>query len=161
MLITIIGKRGTGKTTLTKRIIQKLKPDNLFIYDFLGEYQEYKADNVIHSYNNLSYVLKSAWNLSEKNKINLLVCDEVDLYGYGNRQLEFIYRYGRHRNISVIAISRRFYNLPVYIRALTEVFFIFKITEERDLFYLRQLSGKETVKQVKNLQKYKYIKLTL
>ncbi len=160
MLISIIGKRGTGKTTLAKQIIKAQSWDNLFIYDYLGEYKEFKNE-ATYSRTNLYQVLKLSWNASSPDKNNLLVLDEVDLYGYGNEQLEFLYRYGRHKNLSIIAISRRFYNLPVYIRALTEVFYLFKITEERDLNYLKSLVSKAFISKIITLEKYHYIKLQL
>ena len=161
MLITIIGKRGTGKTTLAKNLTQRINPDNLFIYDFLGEYKQYKNKCVSYSFNNTYKVFSDCWNFSKPDKINLLICDEIDLYGYNNKYLEFLYRYGRHKNISTIAVSRRFYNLPLYVRALTEIFYLAKITEERDLNYLKSLAGKSLIEKVKNIENFKFIKLEL
>jgi len=137
-----------------------MKWDSLYIFDYLGEYKDFK-ENSVYSKTNLSGVLKSSWNLSDPEKKNLLVLDEVDLYGYNNKQLEFLYRYGRHKNLSTIAISRRFYNLPLYIRSLTEIFYLFKITEERDLNYLKSLVSKDIINTIIHLERYHYIKLSL
>lgn len=102
--------------------------------------------------NRIDLLINFAWKLGNC----LLVLDEVDLYGKNNSAIEFIYRYGRHRNIEIVAVSRRFYDLPVIIRALTDYFFIFRITEKRDLEYLSRYIDNSRLEKIRSLPKYTF-----
>lgn len=103
----------------------------------------------------------TVWDNSCVGKSTLVVFDEIDLYGKNDFRISFLYRFGRHKAIDIIAVSRRFYDLPVIPRALTDEFFLFQITEERDLSYLKDLVPKETVKKLIHLEPFQYIKVLL
>jgi len=89
------------------------------------------------------------------------VFDEIDLYGKIDPFIGFLFRYGRHKNIDLVSISRRFYDLPLITRALTDEFIFFQITEERDLQYLKRLVTEDYLNTIIHLSDYKYIKLEL
>jgi len=153
-IITIVGKRGYGKTTLCKNIIANTRYTNICINDYIREYENLSIKNkMIFKVNNrIDLLINFAWKLGNC----LLVLDEVDLYGKNNSAIEFIYRYGRHRNIEIVAVSRRFYDLPVIIRALTDYFFIFRITEKRDLEYLSRYIDNSRLEKIRSLPKYTF-----
>jgi hypothetical protein len=89
-----------------------------------------------------------------------VVFDEIDLYGKNNPYISFLYRFGRHKNIEVIAVSRRFYDLPVIVRALTDKFYLFQITEERDLNYLRRSVPENIISKIIALKNFEYIMIS-
>ena len=131
------------------------------ILDFLGEYGSIKDNRIIISRGSLYELCKLAWDSASPKFRTLAVFDEIDLYGKNDPFISFLYRYGRHQNIDLIGVSRRFYDLPVIVRALTDEFMFFQITEERDLQYLKRLVSDEYLKKLINLPNYKYIKLDL
>lgn len=161
MIITIVGKRGKGKTTLAKQKIRESQAERIYIYDYLGEYISYSSENILVSRGDLKGFCRTAWNDSKKTlRLNhLVVFDEIDLYGKNNFQIEFLYRYGRHVNLDCIGIARRFYDLPVTARALTDTFYLFQITEERDINYLRRYISEEFIRRLIHLNDYEYINI--
>lgn len=169
--ITIIGKRGCGKTTLAKFFIRQVKRSHVvLINDYIGEYD----GNLIRNYNdirrgvnvyrgdNIDWLADAAYQSGKVfNRPVLLVLDEVDIYGKYSEGIKRIYRYGRHRAVSVIAVSRRPYDLPVIVRALTHTWIIFNITEMRDLEYLRTIASPAQLDTVKRLKPMEYITISL
>lgn len=162
MLRTIVGKRGRGKTTLAKTLIRESDADKILILDFLGEYNDLQDDPRVQISRGYLYAFcKAAWDESEDGVKTLLVFDEIDSYPKDSNSLAFLYRYGRHANIEILGISRRFYDLQISGRALTDVFYLFQITEERDLTYLRRFQNEEYIQKLIHLDFYQYLQLTL
>lgn len=161
MLQTIVGKRGRGKTTLAKTLLINNTWDQVFILDFLGEYNSFNSASchVVHS--GLKPFCHRVWDKSDVGKKTLVIFDEIDLYGKTDYRIQFLYRYGRHKDIDIIAVARRFYDLPLYCRSLTDVFHLFQITEQRDLMYLTQLVPKTTMQILINLRPFQYIDISL
>jgi len=100
------------------------------------------------------------WDEARVKKSSLIIFDELDLYGKNDFRISFLYRFGRHKNIDIIAVARRFYDLPVYARALTDEFHLFQITEERDLSYLKDLVPKATLQTLIGLDYFQYINVS-
>ena len=162
MLLTIVGKRGKGKTTLAKSLIlQQPEKTQVYILDFLGEYHDLRRKSLFIFREDLYFFCQSVWNSASPKKKTLVVFDEIDLYGKNNPYISFLYRFGRHKNIEIIAVARRFYDLPVIVRALTDEFLLFQITEERDLNYLRRCVSEDVVSKIMQLQDFHYFKISL
>jgi len=133
----------------------------VYIFDYLGEYHKFSSRNVhVQSMGTRSFCHK-VWDESSPKKSTLVVLDELDLYGINDFRLSFLYRFGRHKNIDIIAVARRFYDLPVYARALTDEFYLFQITEERDLSYLKDLVSKPILQTIIKLEPFHYINVSI
>ena len=169
---TIVGKRGTGKTSLARKFISDHR-GIVFINDFIGEYDgnpfrsrteitELKSGSTWcyrSPANDAHEFCEVIWQAGKTGQHILAVFDEVDVYGKTDNSIAWIYRYGRHRNISAVAISRRFYDLPVIIRSLTHEWYLFTITDERDIKYISGYISPNTANQVRILPNYQYIKI--
>jgi hypothetical protein len=127
----------------------------------LGEYGSFASDKVYVQNLGLRSFCHKVWNESQVGKSTLVVFDEVDLYGKNDFRIAHLYKFGRHKGIDLIAVSRRFYDLPLYIRSLTDEFHLFQITEERDLAYLRRLTPETTIQRIVNLESFQYITISL
>jgi len=157
-----VGKRGKGKTTLAKSLIlQQSEKTQVYILDFLGEYHDLRRRGLFIFRENLYFFCQSVWNNAGPRKETLVIFDEIDLYGKNNPYISFLYRFGRHKNIEIIAVARRFYDLPVIVRALTDEFLLFQITEERDLNYLRRSVSEDVIFKIMKLENYHYVKVSL
>jgi len=164
MLQTIVGKRGTGKTSLAAELIVAGGYKKVFIYDYLGEFRQFAIEGFIHVEQvstNFETFMRNAWDESHKSFDSLLVLEEIANYGHDNPLIDHVYRLGRHKGLSVIAISQRFYSLPVIVRSQTEMFHLFQITEMRDTQYLRSLVPQSWVDRVMALPKFHYLSLPL
>jgi len=161
MLITIVGKRGRGKTTLVKELISESDADRVLILDFLGEYSDINDPRVQISRGYLYPFLKEAWETCQDFNKTLIVLDEIDCYSKYDEYISYVYKYGRHGAIEIIAVSRTFMNLPVISRRLTDVYYLFQITEWIDLKHLERHTGKDFVLKVQNLDFYEYKKVVL
>jgi len=160
MIVTVVGKRGKGKTTLTKSLIKQNKAKHVFILDYLFEYQDLSSKRVfVQTYDQkLSVFCRKVW--FESGGSALAVFDEVDAYGKKIPSIEYLYRFGRHKGIDLIAVSRGFYDLPVMVRKLTDRFFLFQITDERDLTYLSRFLSRDKIYQLIHLKDFEYMELT-
>lgn len=175
--ITIIfGKRGSGKSTLTKKLA--LPEPRLIIFDTLGEYD--KEGVVITNILDLLYYLKK--NHHKKFKIVFCpldlqinfnyVCEaiytigkltfaieEVDAFcSPFSTPLEFqkIIRYGRHRDISIIANTRRPVEMSRLLSSQANRIISFVQHEPRDIAYLKSIIGPDADK-LKDLKEYSYL----
>jgi len=163
MIKTIIGKRGRGKTSLTHELIRNAQANQVFILDFLGEYKSFEKKNVHVSSNiyDLESFCEKAWDVSSKEKETLVIFDEIHEYGKKCPPIEILYRFGRHWNIEVIAISHRFADLPMIVKSQTQAYYVFQVTDRSDKDYLRDSLPKEKVEKIASLDEHKYIILEL
>ena len=161
MLETIVGKRGRGKTTLAKRLLLSEPRDQIFILDYLGEYGSFQASNVYVQNTGLRSFCHKVWDESREGVNSLVVFDEIDLYGKDDFRIAHLYKFGRHKGIDIIAISRRFYDLPVIVRSQTDQFHLFQITEERDVSYLKRLVPESWIQTLIRLEPFQYITISL
>ena len=97
------------------------------------------------------------WDNSDPSFSSLVVFDEVDVYGKNNESIKYLYWYGRHKGLDIIAISRRFYELPVVVRSQTDRFYCFQVTEWNDLREIRYWIGSNYAEKIFHLDKFQYI----
>lgn len=173
----IFGRKGSGKTCLAKSLIPKLKPP-IIILDSQDEYEGgvifHQVEHFIDLY--LNEKIKPGifiFRLSSDEQIDALfitcwllgnltiIGEEIDLYcsAYAiNNNLEKIIKYGRHRNINLIAISRRPAEVSRLISAQADEVYIFKTMEPRDLQYFSTFGV--SASNLTSLKDYQNIHLT-
>ena len=168
----IFGKRGSGKSNLTKSLIEQiggrvvyismidnLKVCDLELYTFedidkIGNLKEGQiAICKNYSYEMFSY-LCSAMIV---NKNFTFAIDEVNAW-QGHESLEKLIDYSRHHEINLIANTRRYTDCPRKLTSEGKIF-IFKTTEPRDKDYIFQTIGEKI--DIENLDTYQYYDVDL
>lgn len=172
-IIVILGRKGTGKTTLAKKIISLQK--RIFIIDVLDEYDGLDCQDM-----DLTYFFKNErfrLKIVPDEKFDLdsyldklwkfenyyLVLDEIGIWQSPNyistKLLKFI-RLGRHKNINMIMIGRRPAEIHRDITALADEFYFFQIREPRDIEYVKAYisADEKFIDEIRKLQKYIYMK---
>lgn len=154
----MVGKRGTGKTTLIKSFLKKRARagSRVVALDFLGEYQDY--DSVLYSGAvSVAKAIDLVWSGGCREK-RFFVIDELDMYSAKDvRLLKNVFRLSRHKNIDILASSHRLFSLDVVLRALVDDFYLFKISELRDLEYITSVWGRDIAGQVSALKRFEFI----
>ena len=154
-----MGKTGTGKTTLAKKLIEK--KERLLIFDPLQEYSgsifstfESLCDYFLDSSRQVErkkfrvvcrfetdiepeFLFRLAWELRD---VTILV-EEASLFLSPRTPTFFhnLINQGRHRNVSIIAVVRRAPELSIQFRAMCTSVITFEQTEPRDLDHLENL----------------------
>ena|SRR3990170_5803346 len=172
-ILTILGMKGSGKTTLTKQIITE--HSRVVILDANGEYdaarvvwgfQECVNALVEHEHKRsfrlslrcyrvketlrlmgLCYHFKDAWIVIDEAS---LYCSPVSIPDEVSR----LVRFGRHRRLSLIFVARRASEIPRDITANSDLLITFKQTEPRDLLYLQ--SFHHDAERVRHLKPYRF-----
>lgn len=86
----------------------------------------------------------------------LFVIEEVDLIckpNYTSEMLKVLIHSGRHREVSIIYLCRRFATISRTLTASTDTIAFFRMTEPIDLQAIRDRCGTEAAESVSNLRK--------
>ena len=173
-IYTIFGKKGGGKSTLTKELIMStggkviyLSPvEDLKKYD----YEIWDNDNYIEEISLLQYMkmgdialvrvpsveaLDVICLVAMSGKSYTIIVDEIEMY-QGSKQFHDIIHYGRHSETNIIANTRRYSDVPRLLTSQTNILFCFRITEPTDVDYLRKYVSSDFSEIVKNLPEYHY-----
>ena len=150
-LVTIAGKRGYGKTTAAKELVQGLS--RIQIWDPMGEYDN-SYTPVSGSIEEFNTFLKSIWIRGNC----FVLVDEADqvmpelkpLCLYANK----IVNLGRHRNIGMGMITRRIAVLNKNAFAQSSMLVLFHHFAPNDIRYLSEFIP--TAEELIKLQKYQY-----
>lgn len=181
MIQTIFGMRGHGKTTLASTFLKK--PERPVIcLDLFNQFQGKRM--FTSSRELLKYLIRTGGarigeplfiSIFEKEDFNILcriaiehqdlclILDEVDMFDSPHsqdRDFKKLIHYGRHYKIDLVTTSRRPHNVSRDLTSQTELFYIFKVIEERDLKYFEALSG-ELPSRITPLQKFEYLEYDL
>lgn len=154
-IITILGKRGQGKTSLMQTLFNNAKKLSFYISIFRPNF---KIDNcLIH--NNLNDLLRKEKEknknkrycifnlndvkvllniLSKYNDINIFI-DEIRVYfekGKVIDEIDYLIRYTRTQNINLILTTHRPKAFTPDILSLSDLYVLFKLDNIRDVQYL-------------------------
>lgn len=168
-IILVLGRKGSGKSYFVKQGLKNF--NNLIIIDTLAEYEgviiydvQDFIDFIKSQPKNFQIVLRDLNDEKIDTYLSLLaelenitiVCEEVDYYFTGinpNMNLLKIIKYGRHKGINVVGISRRPFEVSPFLRSQADLVITFEQKEPRDIEALQKRFGKVDF----NLGKYKYL----
>ena len=176
-IVTILGKSGSGKSELIRRILRDVDRPT-FIIDALSEYRDFG----VHFYSSESlfrFVIDGRPNMTRIYVLNTqhddeserffrfvrwlknvsVVVDECDMYAGTHNidpNLSEIVRYGRHRNISLLCAARRPSEINITIRSQSDSIVSFKQDETSDVKRLAERWGSEA-ERVRDLGEYQFI----
>lgn len=167
----IFGMKGSGKSFVSKEIVQEYP--RVIAIDNIGEYpleviQGFDASvrRVVQASHEAEFRLAIRTESVEKDleiiklvgtmHSLLLVTEETSKYvnaGYMPEPIENLIRYGRHRDISQIYISRRPSEITRDLTANADFIAIFRTQEPRDIAYMRSFMGDRAL-NLPNLAEY-------
>ena len=171
MIETIIGKKGTGKTTLAKHLFNCRKYHFGVIVDPLNQFSDYPFvdfKNILHTdlFLPVRAVITDTDDFKElcrllpyKANLTLLV-DEIDMFDSAKLCLVNFMRlinYSRHYHIDIITTSRRPANISKNLTSQTDIFYVFKMTEPADLKYFKSINP-QIIKLLPTLKEYEFVK---
>jgi hypothetical protein len=150
-IVTVCGRRKFGKTTFAKHILGAF--DRRRVYDPNGEYVEFEDRFVPHSSEPYEPFFDDCWRSG-----NLELCvDEADKVWPLHKPLRGafynIVHLGAHRNLGLIAITRRVANLHKDVFSQSNHVFIFSQFIKGDIEYLQDC-GVEDAEKVRKLPRW-------
>jgi len=178
-VILVIGKRGSGKSYLVKKMIAESQ--RLFVYDVMAEYnkgvvfgpQSWAAMAALwrKSYRgNFRLIYRPIEDQKEMQTIAHLifalgnltfVVEEIDTVAQAYRipwMFRYILRRGRHRDITLIGVTPSPYGIHRDLTRQAKEIYLFSTNEPRDKQYLSGLLGSEMINKLEGLEEYQYVK---
>jgi KaiC/GvpD/RAD55 family RecA-like ATPase len=174
-IISIMGKRGTGKTTLAHyfflsshrlafyiSIFKPILQDDFNVYysifDFLSD-NNTKSKNYFICYNEIEFNYLVKGLLKMKNI--LIIIDEISLYVNHhklNKYIEYLVRFTREQGIYVVFITHRPQSFNPLILSLTDLFIFFNLSNVRDIEYLKKSNIDEIIiEKLPKLEQFKFL----
>lgn len=177
-IFSIFGRKGSGKSYLVRQIMAEYP--KIVVLDTLGEYGSEKevvtdAREAVRKIHSLANSDKRVWTVSVRlDRVTdylpilgflyhvpgiLVVIEEVSLYTSPQsipEEISRLVRYGRHKDISLIFVSRRPAEIHRDLSAQSDVIVSFVQHEPRDVSYFRALLG-PAAKGVQSLKRYELI----
>lgn len=132
--ILLSARPGSGKTNIIKNIIIKANPvyERIFLCHYDPDTKEYDDIKVIK----LEGLPKPTAKYFNTKKKNLLIIDDYEYRRLGRDALNSLNRLwgyaSTHRGVTIIAATQNWFSLPIDIRQMSDVFFIWKGTTDLD-----------------------------
>ena len=177
-VILIFGKRGSGKSYLTKKLIAD--HSRLLVFDIMSEYtggvvfgteteNEFRrfwlsvhrgnfklVYRPIEPNKEIEYLANAVFALGDMS----FVVEEIDsictAYDLPEAFSRIIAR-GRHKNITLIGVTPAPFGIHRNLTRQAKEIYIFDTNEPRDRTYLRNLLGQEIEPRLDALQQYEYV----
>jgi len=174
----VIGKRGSGKSYLVKKMIADEK--YLFIWDLMSEYNE----GVVFERESLAKMCEFWQNhyrrphriiyrpLRPKFEIGFIalaiynlgnivfVVEEIDSVCDAYNMPEYfsnIVQRGRHKNITLVGVTPAPFGIHRDLTRQAKEIYIFNTNEPRDIQYLSNLLGSAITEKIQSLRQHEYV----
>lgn len=185
VIIGIIGRKGTGKSTLTREILQR--GDREFIFDaaadhlwvpdqftdldsayayildrgsqpqtFIGSYIPETEDDDKTLITDVSEICGAVWEVGNQT----IVLEELPTYSQPQwcpPKINKLFRLGRHRSINIVYTGQRAAELPRRATGATDLFILFQTSEPTDLDKIAERCGNETADLVRRLGEHEFV----
>lgn len=173
MIITIFGKKGSGKSILSKQFMLETGGRVVFLSPVesisLRHIETWEFDKipdimtglrpgeilVVRRADTIALDLIACQALIDGNGFTIVI-DEMDRYSDSNEFKDLIH-YSRHFNVNIIANTRRYTDVPRLLTSQSDLLCVFATNEPRDLEYLRQFTSREFAESTKTLPQYYYL----
>lgn len=168
-LILALGRKGSGKTTLQHAVVRRAtdrsQNTRFIVWDPVYEWRSRRNVEVYQPHNTqFDDVAKRALEVGDVT----LVVDEIDFqvpnHAGGLVPGSHIYQIvhcGRHYRTALFGAARRTARIHRDLTALSDVIFLFRHTEPRDLAYLAELFGSGVALAARHLQPRQFFRLDL
>lgn len=162
----VIGKKGSGKTTLTLKLIEKVKKEKTFkriiAIDFNNQFGftplgdsigsgEYSIipENTDEDFERICFLMNNVKN-------TLWVFDDFDLYNSKNKNFEKFLIVMRQYKSGLIVNNRRPKNITLLLMNQIDDLYCFKVSHPVDLQFLSNWISPEFSDSVHSLKQYKF-----
>jgi hypothetical protein len=177
VVISVFGRKGSGKSTLVREIVDEAP--RVIVFDTMGEYAR-KRDKIFDTFESAASELGrvqherrfrviiqlvdeedalAAMRVAYDVPACLIVVEETSFYcspSYLPMELARFVRYGRHREIDQIYVSRRPAEIHRDLTAQSDLIVSFQQHEPGDVEYLRKVMGPDA-DRLPGLPKYAII----
>jgi len=152
--IIILGKRGSGKTTLARYLISTFN-FSIFIFDVIGNYRDFKDKANYLLLNPRSEAPNLYFQKILENGNTFVILDEADRYEY-SPELSDLINLGRNFNIGYLAIARRTANIHKDFLSNSNYSFIFHHSQENDIAHIIR-SYAVNPEEITSLKQYEFL----
>lgn len=178
-IIGLVGRKGSGKSTMAARIMKRAP--RLFVFDTMGEHSW--VPNTFHDVDEADRFL--AWGDTQEAfagryvpeddleadfaELATLAYEQGDMQfaveeipllcsaGYLSPELGKVVRLGRHKDLSLLWTAQRAAEVSRTLTAMTDVFVLFSATEPRDLQAIADRCGTEIADRVARLPLHGFV----
>lgn len=174
------GQKGYGKSTFLRELVKD--ESSLVVVDTLGEHSDWCPECPAESLqeqvallaeppdafqwsfmlkpgdaeNHLDYLCKAAYRAGDMT----FVLEEADYFSSANHDcdgMELLIRYGRHRAINLIWVTRNLSEISRRMTSQTDMFVLFRMSEPLYIDALAKRISPEVALRVEQLPKYEYL----
>lgn len=173
MIVTIFGKKGSGKSVLSKEYLVTMGGRVVFLSPVEDLPYRYTEVWEFEAIGDRMSALKKGEILvvrrADSMALDLIACqalidgegftiviDEMDRYSDSQEYLDMIH-YARHFNINIVANTRRYTDVPRLLTSQSDTLCVFATQEPRDLDYLRQFTSKEFTERIPTIPEYHFL----
>lgn len=183
-IVCIAGRKGSGKSTLTREILQH--SSRLFLFDTMGEHSwvpdqmnsldqawiyiadhggdpapfqgSYVAEDADDESLDTDFaeVCTAVWQSGNMT----LAVEELPMLSQPNYvppAFNRLIRLGRHRAVNILYTGQRLSECPRRVTAATDIFVLFHTSEPSDLDRIAERAGSETAEAVANLGEHEFV----